>query len=45
MIRSELTQKVTDLEVELDEKSQDIIIAAKKSSSLVRESTFLYQLP
>lgn len=34
---TELSEKISELETELDEKSQEIIITGKKSNNLVRE--------
>lgn len=34
---AELSEKINELETELDEKSQEIIITGKKSNNLVRE--------
>lgn len=34
---AELSEKISELETELDEKSQEIIITGKKSNNLVRE--------
>ena len=34
---TELSGKISELETELDEKSQEIIITGKKSNNLVRE--------
>lgn len=34
---AELSGKISELETELDEKSQEIIITGKKSNNLVRE--------